>query len=88
VHAIQFGNLKLILLEPGNIKRMMMGKAVNCPINQTNDPRISDTTRNVLIAYIPDIPRFVERFKAINIGNITELGKLIMEAREWPEKMR
>jgi hypothetical protein len=33
-HHIQFGNMKVILVEPGNIKRMLMGKALSFPINR------------------------------------------------------
>lgn len=88
-HHIQFGNMKVILVEPGNIKRMLMGKALSFPINRVLiNGKQTDITKNVVFAYCPDVPRFVEKFKEINIGNITELGRLLEEARTWPEKIR
>lgn len=78
--SFQFGNLAVILLEPGNITRMKSGKAFNFPIK--------DITRNILIAYTGDTQRFLDEYKKRNIGTVVELGKLIMEAREWKEVLR
>lgn len=90
MHHFQFGNLKAVLIEPGNIKRMMMGRPLNVPIGSAIDEkgRAIDFTRNVIFIYCPDIPRFMDEYRKRNIGTITELAKLCEEAKSWPEKMR